>query len=548
MSSVSTFLRRAVAAALFLFCLVADAREALTAQRFMVSAAHPLAAEAGYAVLQLGGSALDAAVAVQMVLGLVEPESSGIGGGAFLLHWSEQEKRLRTYDGRETAPAAARPDRFLDAGKKPMEFYAAAVGGRSVGVPGVLRLLELAHRQHGRLPWSELLQYAIFAAEEGFVMSPRLHAVLEGERYLSHDPAARLIYFDQQGKPKPPGTRLVNRAYGATLRTLALEGVGAFYRGPIAAEIVRAVRSHPKPGDLSEEDLAGYRALEREPVCGPYRQWRLCSMGPPSAGGVAVLQILGLLERAGFERAAPDSAAAVHLFAEAGRLAYADRARYLGDPDFVPVPVRKLLDGKYLDRRARLIGERAMREAAPGDTEANGTTHFSIADAQGNVVAMSSTIESPFGSRIMVRGFLLNNQLTDFDFIPGSANEVQPRKRPRSSMAPAMVFERGGRLRMALGSPGGPWIINYVAKTLVAGLDWSRDIQAAIEVPNFGSRNGPTLLEQGSSYESLAGPLRRRGHEVETVPLVSGLHGIERVPGGWRGGADPRREGTVRGR
>src|SRR5256885_137515 len=423
--------RRAALVALFLFCDVANARDAVTAKQFIVSAAHPLAAEAGYAVLQLGGSALDAAVAVQMVLGLVEPESSGIGGGAFLLHWSEQEKRLRTYDGRETAPAAARPDRFLDAGKKPMEFYAAAVGGRSVGVPGVLRLLELAHRQHGRLPWSELLQYAIFAAEEGFVLSPRLHAVLE---------------------------------------------------------------------------------------------------------------------RAGFERAAPDSAAAVHLFAEAGRLAYADRARYLGDPDFVPVPVRKLLDGKYLDRRARLIGERAMREAAPGDTEANGTTHFSIADAQGNVVAMSSTIESPFGSRIMVRGFLLNNQLTGFDFTPGSANEVRPRKRPRSSMAPAMVFERGGRLRMALGSPGGPWIINYVAKTLVAGLDWSRDIQAAIEVPNFGSRNGPTLLEQGSSYESLAGPLRDRGHEVETAPLVSGLPGIERLPGGMRGGADPRREGTVRGR
>jgi gamma-glutamyltranspeptidase/glutathione hydrolase len=514
----------------------------------MVAAAHPLAAEAGYSVLQLGGTALDAAVAVQMVLGLVEPESSGIGGGAFLLHWSEQEKRLRSYDGRETAPAAARPDRFLDAGRKPMEFYEAAVGGRSVGVPGVLRLLELAHRQHGRLPWSELLQYAIFAAEEGFIVSPRLHAMLERERFLSHDSAARLIYFDQQGKPKPPGTRLVNRAYGATLRTLALEGVDAFYRGPIAADIVRAVRSHPKPGDLSEQDLAGYRALEREPVCRPYRQWRLCSMGPPSAGGIAVLQILGLLERAGFERAAPDSAAAVHLFAEAGRLAYADRARYLGDPDFVPVPVRKLLDGKYLDRRARLIGERAMREAAPGDTESNGTSHFSIVDADGNVVALTSTIENPFGSRIMVRGFLLNNQLTDFDFIPGSANEVQPRKRPRSSMAPALVFERDDSVRMALGSPGGPWIINYVAKTLVAGLDWGRDIQTAIEVPNFGSRNGPTLLEQGSSYESLAGSLRRRGHEVETAPLVSGLHGIERVPGGWRGGTDPRREGTVRGR
>ncbi|HXM83489.1 MAG TPA: gamma-glutamyltransferase [Burkholderiales bacterium] len=542
------FLRRAAAVALFLFCLVANARDAVSARQFMVAAAHPLAAEAGYSVLQLGGTALDAAVAVQMVLGLVEPESSGIGGGAFLLHWSEKEKKLRAYDGRETAPAAARPDRFLNSEKKPLPFLEAAVGGRSVGVPGVLRLLELAHRRHGRLPWTELLQYAIFAAEEGFVMSPRLHAVLERERFLQKNASARKLYYGADGRAKRVGTRLVNAAYGATLRTLALEGVDAFYRGPIAADIVRAVRTHPKPGDLSEQDLAEYRALEREPVCGPYRQWRLCSMGPPSAGGVAVLQILGLLERAGFERAAPDSAAAVHLFAEAGRLAYADRARYLGDPDFVAVPVAKLLDGKYLDRRARLIGERSMRHAPPGDTEANGTSHFSIVDAEGNVVAMTSTIESPFGSRIMVRGFLLNNQLTDFDFVPGSANEVQPRKRPRSSMAPTVVFEREGTLRMALGSPGGPWIINYVAKTLAAALDWGRDVQAAIEVPNFGSRNGPTLLEQGSSYESLAGSLRRKGHRVETVPLVSGLHAIERVPGGWRGGADPRREGAARGR
>jgi gamma-glutamyltranspeptidase/glutathione hydrolase len=540
--------RRAALVALFLFCDVANARDAVSAKQFMVSAAHPLAAEAGYSVLQLGGTALDAAVAVQMVLGLVEPESSGIGGGAFLLHWSEKERKLRAYDGRETAPAAARPDRFLNSEKKPLPFLEAAVGGRSVGVPGVLRLLELAHRQHGRLPWSELLQYAIFAAEEGFVMSPRLHAVLERERFLQGDAFARKLYYGADGRAKAVGTRLVNPAYGATLRTVAREGVDAFYRGPIAADIVRAVRSHPKPGDLSAQDLAGYRALEREPVCGPYRQWRLCTMGPPSAGGVAVLQILGLLERAGFERAAPDSAAAVHLFAEAGRLAYADRARYLGDPDFVSVPIRELLDGKYLDRRARLIGERSMRQAPPGDTEANGTSHFSIVDAEGNVVAMSSTIENPFGSRIMVRGFLLNNQLTDFDFVPGSANQVQPRKRPRSSMAPTLVFERDGTLHMALGSPGGPWIINYVAKTLVAALDWGRDIQAAIEVPNFGSRNGPTLLEQESSYELLAGSLRRRGHHVETVPLVSGVHGIERVPGGWRGGADPRREGAVLGR
>jgi gamma-glutamyltranspeptidase/glutathione hydrolase len=540
-------LGRAAAVALFLFCLVANARDAVSARQFMVAAAHPLAAEAGYSVLQLGGTALDAAVAVQMVLGLVEPESSGIGGGAFLLHWSEKERRLRAYDGRETAPAAARPDRFLNSKKEPLPFLEAVVGGRSVGVPGVPRLLELAHRRHGRLPWSELLKYAIFAAEEGFVMSPRLHAVLENERFLREDASARKLYYGADGRAKPVGTRLTNSAYGATLRMLARGGADAFYRGPIAADITRAVRTHPQAGDLSAQDLAEYRVLEREPVCAPYRQWRLCSMGPPSAGGVAVLQIMGLLERTGFERAAPDSAAAVHLFAEAGRLAYADRARYVGDPDFVAVPVAKLLDGNYLDRRARLIGERSMRRAPPGDTEANGTSHFSIVDREGNVVAMTSTIESPFGSRIMVRGFLLNNQLTDFDFVPGSANEVQPHKRPRSSMAPTVVFARDGTLRMALGSPGGPWIINYVAKTLAAALDWGRDIQAAIEVPNFGSRNGPTSLEQGSSYESLAGPLTRKGHEVETVPLVSGLHGIERVPGGWRGGADPRREGTARG-
>jgi gamma-glutamyltranspeptidase / glutathione hydrolase len=524
---------------LFFCCLFfgfAEARDALVAKRYLVAAANPLAAEAGAAVLKRGGSAVDAAIAVQMVLGLVEPESSGIGGGAFLLHWSEREKKLRTYDGRETAPASARPDRFMREGK-PLPFLEAAVGGRSVGVPGVLRMLELAHARHGRLPWHELFAAAIRISEDGFPLSPKLRAALERERFLRSE-----IFYDQDGRPR---RRITNREYAETLRAIARGGARVFYEGDIAKDMVLAVRTHASAGDLTEQDLAGYRVLEREAVCGPYRQWRLCSMGPPSSGGIAVLQILGLLERTSFARAPPESSAALHLFAEAGKLAYADRARYLGDPAFFDVPVRRLLDRSYLDSRAKLIGERAMALAAPGDTE-GGTSHFSIVDARGDIVAMTTTIESGFGSRILVRGFLLNNQLTDFDFAPGGANAVAPGKRPRSSMAPTVVFQ-GNEIRMALGSPGGSMIINYVAKALVATLDWKMDVQRAFELPNFGSRNGPTLIEQGSRYEGLTSFLVERGHQVDTIPLASGLHGIERVPGGWRGGADPRREGAVRG-
>ena len=543
-----TALARAATAALFISSAPACARDAVTARHFMVSAAHPLAAEAGYAVLKRGGNAIDAAVAVQAALGLVEPQSSGIGGGAFLLYWSEKDRRLTSYDGREAAPAAARPGRFLDAQGKPLAFFDAVVGGRSVGVPGVLRMLELAHRAHGRLPWAELFSDGIVEAEEGFPLSPRLHGSLEADRYLRDDSRARALYYLPDGSARPAGERIVNRAYGATLRAVAQHGADAFYRGAIARDIVRAVRGNRKAGDLATSDLASYRAVERLPVCGPYRRWRVCSMGPPSSGGVAVLQILGMLERTGFERAAPQSAEAIHLFSEAGRLAYADRARYLADPAFVPVPVARLLSGAYLDRRAKLIGPRSMRVAVPGDTESNGTSHFTIVDAEGNAVAMTSTIENAFGSRIMVRGFLLNNELTDFDFVPGSANQVEAGKRPRSSMAPTMVFDAGGtELELALGSPGGPFIINFVARALVARLDWGLDLQAALDAPNFGSRNGPTEIERGSAYEALAPELRARGHEVVLRPMTSGLHAIERAADGWRGAADSRREGVVLG-
>ena len=530
-------MKRAALLLLGLACGFAEANDAAIAKRFMVAAANPLAAEAGAAVLKRGGSALDAAIAVQAMLGLVEPESSGIGGGAFLLYWSESEKKLRTYDGRETAPAAAQANRFLDSQNRPLPFMQAVVGGRSVGVPGVLRMLELAHRRHGRLPWNELFDAAIRTADAGFTPPPKLRAALDAETHLREDPAAQRTYYS--------GVRVVNREYADTLRLIARAGADAFYTGDVAKDLALAVRTHAKPGDLTEEDLLAYRPIEREPVCGPYRVWRLCSMGPPSSGGVAVLQILGILERSPFARAPPQSADALHYFAEAGKLAYADRARYLGDPAFVKVPVAQLLSPGYLDKRSKLIGERAMPLAPPGDAE-SGTSHFSIVDPRGDIVSMTTTIEAAFGSRIMVRGFLLNNQLTDFDFMPGGANALAPGKRPRSSMAPMIVFQ-GQQPVLALGSPGGSMIINYVAKALVGMLDWRLDVQGAIDLPNFGSRNGPTLIEQGSRYESLAPALEARGHQLEKIPLQSGLHGIERVPGGWRGGADPRRDGAVRG-
>jgi len=540
-------------------------RQAAVARRFMVVAANPLATQAGVEVLRAGGSAMDAAIAVQMVLGLVEPQSSGIGGGAFLLHWSAVERRVRSYDGRETAPEAARPDRFLDASGRPLAREAAIESGRSVGVPGVLRMLELAHRRHGRTPWPRLFEPAIRLAESGFPMSPRLNRLLERESALRNDPAARSLYYGDADRAKPVGARIVNAEYAATLRAIARSGANAFYAGPIAEDIVRAVRAHARPGDLALKDFADYRAVERAPVCGPYRTLRICGMGPPSAGGVAVLQILGILERTAFDREAPNSAAAVHYFSEAARLAYADRARYIADPAFVPQPLAGLLDPVYLEERARLVGERSMGQAQPGtprtarallgeaaETEYAGTSHISIVDRRGDAVAMTTTIEDGFGSRIMVRGFLLNNQLTDFSFAPEAngraiANRVEPGKRPRSSMAPTIVLDAQGNLRLIAGSPGGLSIINYVAKALLATLDWKLDAQAAASLPNFGSRNGPTEVERGTLYELLGAQLRERGHEVQAIDFTSGLHLIERVKGGWRGGADPRREGVARG-
>ncbi len=546
------------------------------ARDFMVAAAHPLATEAGYEILKAGGSAIDAAIAMQMVLTLVEPQSSGIGGGAFLMHFDGT--RVQAFDGRETAPAAVDEKLFSGADGKPLDFQDAMTSGRSVGTPGVLRMLELAHKEHGTLPWADLFAPAIRLAERGFPVSPRLATLLSLESHLQKDPEAAAYFYDAGGRPWSAGHVLKNPALAETLAEIARGGADAFYRGQIARDIEAKVKSHPVyPGALSAKDLADYRAKRRNPVCAPYRVWTVCGMPPPSSGGIAVAQLLGILETKDMRALAPVDGRlrpeAVHLFSEAGRLAYADRARYVADTDFVPLPgkgVASLIDPRYLVARAQLIGDRSMGVAQPGvppgtrvargddvSAERPSTSHIVVVDAKGNTVSMTTSIEAAFGSRQMVRGFLLNNQLTDFSFQPADANgpianRVQPGKRPRSSMAPVLVFDKGGKkFVMALGSPGGSAIINYVAKVLVGTLDWGLNMQQAIDLPNFGSRNGPTELEQGRVTDELVSALRARGHNLRVMEQTSGVQGIMRLDvhgkAVWFGGADPRREGTAKG-
>jgi len=543
------------------------AKATATAQRFMVAAANPLAATAGRDILRAGGSAVDAAIAVQLVLNLVEPQSSGLGGGAFLVHWDEAARRVITLDGRETAPAAAKPDRFIRKDGKPMRFLEAVVGGRSVGVPGTPKLLEEAHRRWGKLPWPQVLAPAIRLAEDGFAISPRLNGLLSGEKNLAKDARAAAYFYEADGQAKAVGTILRNPAFAATLRALAERGVGAFYEGEIARDIVATVTGHAtNPGDMTLADLAGYRVEEREPVCGAYRVWRLCGMGPPSSGAVAVQQMLGMLETRDLPRMGPGADAA-HWFSEAGRLAFADRNLYLADPAFIGIPLPGLMDGDYIRSRAGLISpERSMGRAkageppnkragllAPSEGIENGTSHISVVDAQGNAVSMTTTIEDGFGARVMTAGgFLLNNELTDFSFVPEEdgkpvANRVEPGKRPRSSMAPTLVFDAFGRLYAVVGSPGGSQIIGYVAKTLVALLDWKMDPQAAVDLGNFGSRNGPTELEKGTEAEGWKAALEAKGHEVRLLEMTSGIQAIVKTPEGFVGGADGRREGVAIG-
>jgi gamma-glutamyltranspeptidase/glutathione hydrolase len=560
-----------------LFCLIAAAGCATAPelpQRHAIAAANPHAAEAGLEMLRAGGSAVDAAIAAQMVLTLVEPQSSGIGGGAFLMHFTPGDKArkippdLRAYEGRETAPAAVRPDLFLDRDGKPLPRAAWRGGGRTVGVPGVIRMLEVAHLQHGRLPWARLFQPAIRLAEQGFAVSPRLHRLIKAFPMLKETRTTRGYFYTPDGAPLPVGHILRNPALADTLRRIAAGGAKAFYEGEIARDIVATVRGATRlPGRMTALDLAGYEARQRRVLCGPYRRWFVCGFGPPTSGGIATLQILAMLERFELSRMEPAGAQAVHLIAEASRLAFADRNKYVADSDFAPVPSDALLDRDYLAERGRLISAtRSMGKAQPGspprqtawdyapDTEPKpvGTSHVSVIDGDGNAVAMTTSVALAFGAKLMTRGFILNSQLTDFSAVPELdgrpvINRAWPGKRPRSSQSPTLVVDAEGRLVMTVGSPGGTSIIGYVVKALIAALDWNLPMRDAVALPNFVNRNGATRLERGTAVAAEAEALRALGHKVELRSLTSGLHGLRVTPDGIEGGADPRREGVVLG-
>ncbi|MCG6112592.1 MAG: gamma-glutamyltransferase [Paracoccus sp.] len=540
---------------------------AVTGRDWMVSAAHPLAAQAGARVLEQGGSAADAMVAVQTVLGLVEPQSSGLGGGAFLVWYDAATGEVTTLDGRETAPMAATPTLFQDDQGQPLSFMDAVVGGLSVGTPGTPRLLEVAHRKWGRANWAGLFDDAIGLAENGFTVSPRLATLVADEG----DALARFpdttAYFFPDDQPVAQGSTLTNPAYADTLRALAQEGADAFYNGPIAEQIVAAVRgAEGNPGLLSAADLAAYRVIERPAVCVEYRDHDVCGMGPPSSGGLTVGQILGMLGGYDLAEMGAESADAWRLIGDASRLAFADRGRFMADVDFVPMPTEGLIDPAYLSERAALLaGDDSLPEVTAGQPgwshaalwgqdsalELPSTTHISIVDGDGNALSMTTTIENGFGSRVMAAGFLLNNELTDFSFETHDAdgwpiaNAIAPGKRPRSSMAPTIVL-RDGAPAMVIGSPGGSRIIGYVARAIVAHLDWGMDIQAAIAAPNLVNRFGPMDIEAGLPA-ALTDGLTQMGFELNETALTSGLQGIVITPDGLEGGADPRREGIAIG-
>ena len=540
-------------------------KQIIRKKKHLVVSANPYATRAGDEILRKGGSALDAAIAIQMVLNLVEPQSSGIGGGAFLLHFNASTGEIDAFDGREIAPRKATPDMFQDANGKNLKFIDAVPGGLSVGIPGLLRMLEMAHRKHGKLPWKSLFERAIQLAEDGFIISPRLNKMISRDHHLKKFVTTFRYFFDENGLAKPAGSLLKNTDLAKTFRTISKSGAEAFYKGAIALDIVKKVKSTKNnPGNITVDDLSSYSAKRRESLCTPYRKWFVCGMPPPTSGGVTTLQILGILKSIGIENYKPNSTKAVHMIAEASRLAFADRNLYIADPDFVNVPIGRLIDPVYLQQRAKLIFKnRSLGKAEPGilnkklsnrfepddSSKGNSTSHLTVVDKNGDVVSMTTTIESAFGSRLMVRGFLLNNQLTDFSFSPIKkgklvANSVWPGKRPRSSMAPTIVFDNQGKPVLALGSPGGSRIIGYVTKSIIAILDWKVNIQSAIELPHFVNRNSYTEIEKGTSLVGIKPELELLGHKVRIVNMNSGLHGIHITDKGLEGGVDPRREGS----
>lgn len=542
-----------------------SAGESVMAQDWMVAAAHPMAVQAGAKVLNAGGTAADAMVAVQAVLGLVEPQSSGLGGGAFHVWYDAASGEITTLDGRETAPLAADPRYFQDKNGEPLDFRSAVVSGRSVGTPGTPRLMEDAHRRWGRVNWAGLFTDAIALAQAGFTVSPRMaDSVAGAAKTLAAFPETA-AYFLPGGAPVVAGDTLVNADYADTLRQIAAQGARAFYTGDIAADIVAATRTDAMPGLLSLEDMARYRVIERPAVCYTYRSRDVCGMGPPSSGAVAVSQILGMLENFDLPAMDPRSPDTRRLIGDATRLAFADRGRYLADSDFVPVPVKGLTDRNYLAGRAELLRrDNALPEVTAGapawdhailwgddiSVERPATSHISIVDGDGNVLSMTTTIESGFGSRLFTRGFLLNNELTDFSFRTHAngypiANRVEPGKRPRSSMSPTIVLQHSAPV-MAIGSPGGATIIGYTAQAIIAHLDWGMDVQDAVSMPHLVNSFGTYALEQDTWAAELEAPLQEMGYKTRVTAMTSGLQAIA-LGNGLRGGADPRREGIALG-
>ncbi|WP_318496267.1 gamma-glutamyltransferase [Photobacterium leiognathi] len=543
-----------------------QSQQLVKGKEWMIATANKYASEAGTDVLSKGGSAVDAMITAQLVLGLVEPQSSGIGGGGFLVYWDNDNNQMTTFDGRETAPFAATPRLFQDNQGKPLKFYDAVVGGRSVGTPGTIKLLWRSHEQYGKLAWKSLFLPAIKLAKDGFIVSPRLAAMIEQDaQHLSRFPATKAYFFDNDGNPIKAGTKLTNPAYANTLLQIADYGPKAFYQGDIARDIVATVQqAEGNPGVLNTMDLASYSVKQREPICAPYRQYKVCGMGPPSSGALTLGQILAMLNHYPLDKLGADNVESWRLIGDASRLAFADRSRYMADSDYVPMPTRGLLDPAYLAQRAALLqGKQALTKVEPGSPPWNhaqkqtsnealelpSTTHLSIVDEEGNVVSLTSTIENSFGSRLMVRGFLLNNELTDFSFrsqIDGVpvANRIEPGKRPRSSMTPTIVMKDNQPV-LTIGSPGGSQIIGYVAKTLVAYLDWGMDLQQAINLPNMNNRFGTFELEQDTAATAWAPKLEKLGYKTQIKDLNSGIQAISIAPELLTGAADPRREGKV---
>ncbi len=536
----------------FLFFLIfAKNTFAVEKNNFIVSTSHPQASKIGGDILAKGGNAIDAVLAIQMSLNLLEPESSGIGGGGFLLYYDKRKNHLTFYDGRETAPSKIKKEFFLDNKGNALSFFDIAVGGTAIGVPGLVSMLEIAHNDHGLLKWQDLFTPAIKLSRNGFEISSKLHKAIKKDKYLHFFPESKK-YFYKNNQPKKKLAILKNSDFTKTLKIISLEKSKGFYQGKVAESIVYAVQNSPiKRGYITLNDLKNYKAKKRKPICGRYREYKICSAAPPSAGGFSILQILGILEE--FDLSKDKIKEDIHLILEAAKYSYNDRYKYLGDPDFSNIEINNFLTKKYLRQIANQISTNKKKESNIRINDElfipTSTTHFSVIDVYGNVASITSSIENTFGSRLMTSGFLLNNQLSDFNFkIEGDLfknNIVEPKKKPLSSMSPTIIFDKNNNVKMVIGSPGGKSIIMYVVKTIVAVLDWKMGIEEAVDFPNFSIYKDKILIEKNRFDKEFKEYLSNLGHLIVEKEMNSGLNGFEIKDGIIFGAADKRRNGLV---